>query len=71
MHVKRWKEHALKYKSAATGNFASLFFYQIESHNLQWSITAYLIAEYQRYGFASCERLVNKYFDMNNNQRRF
>ena len=71
MHAKRWKEHALKYKSATTGNFTSFFLSDIKSHNLQWSIRAYLIGDYQSYCLASYERLVNKYFDMNNNQRCF
>ena len=71
MRVKQRKEHALKYKLVTTGNFAFLFLSDIKLHNLQWSVTACLIAEYQSYHPASHERLENKYFDMSNNQRRF
>ena len=35
MRIKQRKEHALKYKSATTGNFAFLFLSDIKSHNLQ------------------------------------
>ena len=62
MDIKRWKEHALKYKSATTGNFAAPFLSDFKSHNLQWSITAYPIAEYQSYHLTSCKWLINKYF---------